>query len=720
MPNRLAEETSPYLVQHQDNPIDWQPWDDQALAQAKAENKPIFLSVGYSACHWCHVMAHESFEHPAVAHALNKDFISIKVDREERPDIDEIYMTAVQMATGHGGWPMTVFLTPDLEPFFAGTYFPREQRGEFPGFMTIVTSLAQAWSEQEQEVRRQAELFAQELRRMLAQSLSGSAPAFDVEMIDAAIEAMHESFDFEHGGFGGAPKFPPHTALRFLLTYQAWRSSLPMGVRSGELVNQARHMAHFTLEKMALSGLQDQVGGGFHRYATDEIWRLPHFEKMLIDNALLLRSYAESFMPFESEPLKATAEGIHRWAVEEMSGPDGLFYSALDADSEGEEGVFYNWSVQEIRDVLGGEADDFIAAFQCTAEGNFEDEATHRTTGQNVLHPAQWRDWSAALEKLRERRADRERPGLDDKALCGWNGLMISGLVAAGDLTRAEQCARTWRDAMTDGRPPHQITKGQAKGEPFLDDIAHLAAGYLDLAEAMPSDEWRAEADRLADLLISEYYDPQGGRFFFTSSRQTPILSRTSPMFDGAAPSPNSAAIRLLIRLKRWDEAGKALGHSLLWAQRMPHASETTLEALLLWLAASDRPEESSPAPVIAAPALDQIRVALSPKEAKVDKEGWAHVMVTLSLPAGLHINTNSPSARWLIPTTLKVEGVYGEAGFQESDDDRYEGEVNIPVRLRPKSGSADYELTIRYQPCTETECYEPQEKSLSGVVIVP
>lgn len=718
MPNRLADSSSPYLRQHQDNPVDWWPWCEEALEEARRQDKPIFLSIGYSACHWCHVMAHESFDDQEVADALNRDFISIKLDREERPDIDEIYMTACQIATGHGGWPLTVFMTPDEKPFFVGTYFPRYSRGEFPGFQTVVTSLASAWRDSKDELIKSAEEFGRALSDTLAKSSSvlPTQPSYD--LLDRSIETFHATFDYENGGFGGAPKFPPHAGLRFFLNYASRRHNAgEVDEVVEEYMAQSAHMALLTLEKMALAGIHDHVGGGFHRYATDHLWHLPHFEKMLTDNAQLLHAYHLASSLSEDPRLKSTfdraASGIVTWLRREMTDESGLFFTALDADSEGEEGLFYTWEWDEIERALGEDADVFRQAFQCLPEGNFLDEATQNVMSRNVLDLADHADFSSQLEKLRIARESRPQPGLDDKCIASANGLLIGALASAGQIEMAARCARVWVDAMAD-ELPHQITGGRASGPAFLDDYAFLADGLLDLFASTENHEWRIAAQKLADRMVERFADQSAPGFWFSEAFESSPLGRTKPALDYATPGPGAVALRVLWRLGMRQEFDRHFPALLGWAQRMPQAAETLLDILLTYIIdAGDEQIES------AGPELDAVRVSLSPREIKADADGWGHAMVTLHIPTGQHVNTHEPPAAWLIPTSLKVDGVLGEAGFPEGENDRFEGEVSIPIRLRAKKSTEEFQLTVRFQACTESACKAPEERVLTGVLIV-
>jgi uncharacterized protein YyaL (SSP411 family) len=708
MPNRLADSTSPYLRQHADNPVAWEPWDALSLGRAAAENKPIFLSVGYSSCHWCHVMAHESFEDDQVAASLNSSFVSIKLDREERPDVDEIYMTACQMATGHGGWPLTVFLTPDLKPFFVGTYFPRESRGDFPGFLTIVNNLASAWRDNRAEIETAANEFAAAIQDTTARSRASYPTTPSYVLLDHSIEAFHGSFDYEEGGFGSAPKFPPHTALRFFLNYASRRDpGEDQAVR--EYSSQAGYMALLTLEKMALSGLHDHVGGGFHRYSTDHLWHLPHFEKMLYDNAQLLWTYSFAAELSEDESLRRlfrlTADGIAGWVEREMTAEDGLFYTALDADSDGEEGLYYTWTEDEIREALGDEADLVLRAFQCLPEGNFLEEGGGDVTGRNILHLAEKADFSGILPRLASFRASRVRPGLDDKALAGPNGLMIAGLARAGFVQPAIRCAEVW---LAHEELPHQITRGVASGPAFLDDYAFLADGLVELYMATTDARWLSAARDIANRMVEVFGDKAPGYWF--SGVSSDLLARTKPALDNATPSPNGVALRVLLAVGMREEFERSFSSLLGWAAKMPQAAETLLDVLRAYL-------EVETEPVVVESDI-AVGAVLTPRRVVAGADGWGHAMVTLSLPAGVHINTHEPPETWLVPTTLRLEGVLGEAGFPESSNDRYEGEVNIPIRIRVPVAEAAFRLVIRYQACTEQACMAPQEVVLEGAII--
>jgi uncharacterized protein YyaL (SSP411 family) len=748
MANRLAHETSPYLLQHQNNPVDWYPWGEEAFARAEAENKPIFLSVGYSSCHWCHVMEHESFEDEDVAAVLNERFVCVKVDREERPDVDEAYMTAVQITSGRGGWPMSVFLTPDRRPFFAGTYFPKEDRGQHPGMQTLLPQIAHAWETRQGDIEKAAD----EISAALRETLSARAPATFTEvgedLIRDGIAKIISDFDSSHGGFGGAPKFPPHSGIELLLTYTL-RPDAPREVRQATL-----SASLFTLRQMALGGIHDHVGGGFHRYSTDEAWLLPHFEKMLYDNALLLGNYARGAgIAAEVDQdlsllFQVAAAGIVGWMEREMLAPEGYFYSALDADSEGEEGKFYVWSEEEIRQALGERAEAFLATYRFKPEGNYFDEATRELTGHNIPHlgvnGSGQKDEIAAvlfredLEKLREAREGRVRPGLDDKALVGWNGLAIGGLTEAGALHLAERAAVGILAAeQTHGRLPHQIAKGKPSGDAYLEDYAHFADGLLKLAtllielrqeghevEALQTPEFYVDhVARLTREMVAKFYDEEGGGFFSTSAAHEELFGRTKPVFDQPIPSANHAAIRVLLAIGDERRARQSLNALKGWMERAPQATEALYSVAMLMLDTTEEaPEPATAAPTapVAPPKPAQVEVSLTPKEAAAGADGRARFTVTIRIPEGLHVNSNQPPARWLTPTRVDVRPLKAAVEYPAASNDRYEGDLVIPfdVQLPAGEDGAEFEVKVSYQACTESECQLAAEKTFGAVIV--
>jgi uncharacterized protein len=529
MANRLAQETSPYLLQHKDNPVDWHPWGEEALARARDEDRPILLSIGYSACHWCHVMERESFEDKETARLMNERFVSIKLDREERPDLDSIYMEACQAMTGHGGWPLNVFLTPEQVPFYAGTYFPPEPRQGMPSWKQILGAVAQAWDERRDEIRAGGARIAERLRG--GALLKPSSQVIEERVLDEAVARLRQGYDPVNGGFGGAPKFPPASALEFLL-------------RRGET-----EMTSQTLQAMASGGMYDQVGGGFARYSVDNRWLVPHFEKMLYDNALLARAYLHGWQVTGEALFRSVCEETLDWALREMRGPEGGFYSALDADSEGEEGRFYVWSLEELREVAGEGAADWFGA---TERGNFE--------GRNILvrgegSPAELGDWRRALYAAR---AKRVWPALDDKRLTAWNALMISGLAEAGAvlerddyLEAARDCARFVLEQLRDGegRLLRSWKDGQAKLNAYLEDHAFLLEALITLYESTFEPRWFAAARELAHSLIARFADDENGGFFETSADHEQLVARRKDLEDHPIPAGNSSAAYGLLRL---------------------------------------------------------------------------------------------------------------------------------------------------------------------------
>ena len=560
--NHLANETSPYLLQHVHNPVDWYPWGEEALEKARREDKPIFLSIGYAACHWCHVMERESFEDEAIGAYLNAHFVSIKVDREERPDLDDIYMTAVQLMTGQGGWPMSMFLTPDLKPFYGGTYFPPSPRMGMPGFSTILQSIQQAWQERRGDIVTSSDKVAGYIVHSARMAAPDGEPLTEA-FIDAAVEQLARSYDKYHGGFGDAPKFPSAPSMSILLRQFH---------RTGD--TNARDIALHTLSAMARGGMYDHVGGGFHRYSVDEEWLVPHFEKMLYDNAQLAPVYLEAYQLTGDPFYRKVAEEIFAYQLREMTDETGGFYSTEDADSEGEEGKFYIWNWDELAAVLGkADASLFAAYYHCEKHGNFTSHESYHE-GLNIPHirrdPARIaEEHGIELEELEQRmaqarqtlyevRAKRVRPGLDDKILTAWNGMMISALARGHQvldnsayLEAAERAAdfllNTLRD--DDGGLLRVYRRGVAKGPAFLEDYANLVNALVDLHEASYSRRWLGEANQLAAGMIERFWDAEGAGFFMTHEGHGPLIARQKPTYDGSEPSGNAVAVVALLRL---------------------------------------------------------------------------------------------------------------------------------------------------------------------------
>ncbi len=551
-PNRLIHETSPYLLQHAYNPVDWYPWGPEALQKAQREEKPIFLSIGYSACHWCHVMERESFENDEIAHYLNEHFVSIKVDREERPDIDDIYMTAVQLLTGQGGWPLTVFLTPDLKPFFGGTYFPPEDRWGRPGLLTVLKAIVELYRKEREKITEQAERLTQYLNAM--QHPKPSTGLLAPELLQQAYLYALQSFDREHGGFGGAPKFPHSLELSFLLRY--WRRTQDP---------DALQIVEFSLEKMARGGIYDQLGGGFHRYCVDAQWRIPHFEKMLYDNALLVWTYLEAYQATHKSLYRRVVEETLAYVLREMTSPEGGFYSAQDADTSEGEGAFYLWAPEELSAVLGPEdgarACEYFGVTE-GAEGGVSVLAQRYTVEEFAaragMTPSACESWLARVrQKLFESRERRKRPARDEKILTAWNGLMISAFARAHQILGDEKYLRAAQDAARfclahlhkDGILKRSYKDGQAKCNAYLDDYALFITGLLDLYESDFDRHWIHEAKALSATVVEKFWDEAGGGFFFTSSDHEKLPVRAKGLYDGATPSGNSAATLAFLRL---------------------------------------------------------------------------------------------------------------------------------------------------------------------------
>jgi uncharacterized protein YyaL (SSP411 family) len=551
--NRLADETSPYLQQHAHNPVDWYPWGEEALERSKREDRPILLSIGYSACHWCHVMERESFEDDEIARQMNEQFVNIKVDREERPDLDQIYMSAVQMMTRHGGWPLTVFLTPDLVPFYGGTYFPPEDRHQMPGFPRILAAVSEAYRTRPDEVKQSASEILSELQKMSV--APESSETINTQLLDNAYRGLARSYDPLHGGFGGAPKFPSSMSLDFLL--RTWK-------RTGD--ERALEMVTHSCRQMAAGGMYDQLGGGFHRYSTDARWLVPHFEKMLYDNALLARLYLHAHQATGEAFFRQVVEETLQYVKREMTDESGAFYSTQDADSEGVEGKFFVWDKDEVESLLGPvDARLFCAYFDVTEGGNFEE--------QNILNVPKSADEVARAEGVTHERlaeavergrgilfTERERrikPGRDEKVITAWNGLMLEAFAeAAAVLGREDYRETAERNAdfilktlASDGLLLHVYKDERAKHVGFLDDYAFVVSGLVTLYETTGRLRWLREAVRLADKMLEEFWDEEGGGLFYNGRSGEQLIVRSKDYFDNATPSGNSVAAEALLRL---------------------------------------------------------------------------------------------------------------------------------------------------------------------------
>ncbi|MHC5123870.1 MAG: thioredoxin domain-containing protein [Planctomycetota bacterium] len=551
--NQLIHEASPYLLQHAHNPVDWHPWGNEAFTKAKKDNKPIFLSIGYSTCHWCHVMAHESFENERIAAILNEHFISIKVDREELPGVDAVYMDFVQKTTGSGGWPMSVFLTPDAKPFYGGTYFPPVDSYGRPGFETLLTSIEEAWRNRQDEILRSSEQLTQALQEKVQ---TQSELALTEDALTTTSEALEQIYDSQYGGFGNAPKFPQPSMLSLLLIYSHRTEN-----------ENALSMVEKTLEKMASGGIYDHLGGGFHRYSVDQKWLVPHFEKMLYDQALISRAYIQAFQITQKSAYQQIAEEVFKYVLRDMRSPQGGFYSAEDADSEGHEGVFYVWNPKQVDKILSRKEQELVKAYYGISDtGNFERGTSILNVTSTLDEVAKEIDidphdtkkiLESAEQKLFQAREKRIRPHRDEKIIAGWNGLMISSLAYGGAVfnePRYVQAAQRSANFVMDnldksGRLKRYYAQGKAHEYAVLDDYAYLIRGLIDLYQADFDPKWLGHAVKLADQMTALFEDEKNGGFYLTGSDTQNLIRRTRPDYDGATPSGNSVATAELIRL---------------------------------------------------------------------------------------------------------------------------------------------------------------------------
>ena len=692
MPNRLADEQSPYLRQHKDNPVDWYPWGDDAFEKARSEDKPIFLSIGYSTCHWCHVMERESFEDDEVAALLNEHFVSIKVDREERPDVDTIYMNVCQMMRGQGGWPLTILMTPEREPFYAATYLPKEGRFQQSGMMDLLPRVAQLWEGEREKLLQDASEVTDLLRRSVDEEGGGEAP--DAQVLDEAHRQLARQFDATHGGFGSAPKFPAPHNLLFLLRH--WR-------RTGR--ERALDMVTETLDAMRLGGIYDQVGGGFHRYSTDPRWVLPHFEKMLYDQAMHVMAYSEAYQATGAARYERTAREVLRYVLRDLRAPEGGFYSAEDADSpnedgEMEEGAYYVWSTEAVRSLLDEEtAELVIDLYNMTEEGNYQEESTGRRTGKNVLHlersladEAERRDMDEAtlrerLDKahdiLREQRGERPRPGLDDKVLTDWNGLMVAALARAARAFDAREYEAAATEAATflldtlrdeEGRLLHRYRDGDAAIRAHLDDYAFLIWGLTELYETTFDAQWLAAAVDMMDASLDHFWDAERGGFFLTADDGEELIVRPKEGSDGAFPSGNSVQLLNLLRLARmtgrteWEEYADALAQ---WAGTQARSRPTGMTALLSGLSFA----HADSAEVVIAGVLEA-----EDTQALVEavRSVYTPFAVVLQRPPG-----ETPPIAELAPFTEAQTPVDGTAAAYVCHDFRCEAPTTDPEALR-------------------------------------
>jgi hypothetical protein len=750
--NRLARERSPYLRQHKDNPVDWFAWGAEAFEKARAEDKPVLLSVGYAACHWCHVMEHESFEDAETARLMNEVFVCVKVDREERPDVDKIYMTYLHLTGRRGGWPMTVLMTPAREPFWGGTYLPREATRD------LCRQIRTAWREQRQRIETSAHAAAARLADMATGPEVPETDDSDAQILKTMRDALAVAFDERHGGYGTRPKFPPHTELLYLLD---------RGGRYGEAGSPEYVQVFRTLDAMAAGGIHDHVGGGFHRYSTDAHWLLPHFEKMLYDNALLAQAYAGAYAQSGAPRYRRVVEHLFAWLEREMKRPEGGYASSLDADTEGEEGLTYTWTLDELAAVLD-EADLNVVTrlYGVRAGGNFDDEATGRATGRNILHrpeplPATAKALGTTVEDLRKTieridgvllaaRARRPQPGLDDKVITAWNGLLLSAFARAGSdldepafLERARGLARFLLERCR--RADGALLRFPAGSGPeipgFCDDHVHLIDGLLDLAEATGERAWVEAARDLADRLNAEFQDEENGGFFTTSgARHETLIARAKETYDSPIPSDNGVAARVNLRIARAtgeaayrEVADRTLAtfRSTMAHPRMVSGSMALLRALTLRgeLEAEGgfgaaRGDVHRRADVVAAD------VFLERGQARPGSR--LALLVRVRLDAGWHVNANDAGRADLVGTSLVAGAkapaalvdvrypparrrVVGPAGgdalplYEDTFDIR--AALEVPPDAPP--GPRRIPLVLRLQPCDEHSCREALELHL-------
>ena len=727
--NRLAHESSPYLLLHAHNPVDWYPWGPEALARAREEQKPIFLSVGYSTCYWCHVMERESFSDPKIAALMNAKFVNVKLDREERPELDEIYMTATQILAGQGGWPNSVFLTPDLLPFYAGTYFPPEDRQGRPGFRAVLAQLAEAWETRRADVLEQGTELETAMRRYLEQrNAPASAPPAPVGALRAA-ESQARRFDAAWGGFGGAPKFPSPSNLHLLAEV------------AGDMPDAGRMLA-LTLDQMARGGIYDQIGGGFHRYATDREWKIPHFEKMLYDNGLLLEIYAREHARTGSAQAARVVRETAVFLEREMTSPEGAFWSAIDAETDGHEGAFYVWTRAELEAALGREDTPFLAPLYGFDrppffEGShyvlhqplsFEEVAERRRMPISELLG----EILPAREKLFAARSERKRPATDDKILADWNGTAITGLAVAGELlaepSLVDRAARAAEFVLGNMRPGgtlhHSWRNGVAKVPAFLSDYAYFVRGLLALHSATGEARWLDRARELTAEQIDRLGDPAGG--FYTSAESADVLFRSKDVFDGALPAANAIAIDNLLGLfdeteerPYLDAARSALASvASLVSQHPEGVKSTAIAARRYWRLSAEVPGNEPAGPsfedlAVQAERLVQPQFELS--EPRVD--GWRKFALILSIEPGWHLNAHPASAEFLVPTLIEAEGarlqevVYppgreAQMAYGEGPISIYEGTVEITGELLQEAEAA--RLMLTYQACDESRCLPP------------
>jgi len=743
--NRLAKERSPYLRQHRLNPVDWYPWGEEALARAKREDKPIFLSIGYAACHWCHVMEHESFEDEETARLLNAAFVCVKVDREERPDLDRVYMTAVQVASrGRGGWPMTVIMTPETKPFFARTYLSREQLRQ------VTAQIDKLWKSDRAQLEGYADSLSEAIQRSVDDSDAVATDDTDAEIFKTLENSLGARFDNTYGGFGSRPKFPPHAELLYHLHGDG-----------GRMTDDTRHMVYTTLDALARGGIHDQVGGGFHRYSTDAKWLLPHFEKMLYDNALLARAYARAYALTKRPRYRRVVERLFDWLEREMLRPKGGYASSLDADTEGEEGVTYTWSQGQLQAALASKDAAFLETlFGVEARGNFSDEASGHRNGQNILH------WTRSLTELaqqqgvaaeallaridglfltlRKLRDKRPQPGLDDKVITGWNGLLLSAFAHAGsDLGEPRWLERGRRLATyllkASRREDGTLLRFPQDSGPeipaFCEDYVHLIDGLLDLAVATGESRWSEAAAELTARLDAEFQDTASGGFFATSAtKHETLLARAKESFDSPIPSDNGTAARVNLRLhattggEAYREAAErtlSLFRPAMANARMNSGVVALIDALRLQGELA-RAKGTAPArgDLHVRQGVVQVDVFLSRAQAAPGSS--VPILVRVHIDTGWHVNAHEPTAPDLVGTALSAvagpHAVLKDVRYPPGGA-AYAGRFDLPAVLVVSADTAPgrqgIPLELRVQPCNESSCLAPMTLRLDVSLLV-
>ena len=721
--NRLIDETSPYLLLHAHNPVDWYPWDDAALELAKKENKPIFLSVGYSTCYWCHVMERKVFSNPDIAEQMNKNFINIKIDREERPDLDEIYMTATQLLLQRGGWPNSVFLTPDLKPFFAGTYFPPTDMPNRPGFPTILDAVHVAWTTRNAEVVDSANRITTVIEQVISKGFTPlNALPLDRSLITIGITHLKSNYDEAFGGFSTAPKFPSPANLEFLLREYQRQQGLNNRSEDIALLDMVTH----TLDLMAYGGIYDQIGGGFHRYSVDAKWLVPHFEKMLYDNAQLAKIYLQAYQLTEKSQYRRIAQEIFSFVARELTSPDGGFYAAIDAETDAEEGKYYVWTAEEIKAVLSSnDAKRFNTVYGVDKGPNFE--------GKIVLYvPNAEKSESSlgSLESARETllaaRYERERPLLDTKTIVSWNGLMIDALALGYEVLGEEQylnaASKAAQFILENLRKPngelwHTYTDGSVKYDGYLDDYTFFVRGLIGLYNATGEEHWMHSAKTLTDKMIELFWDDTNGGFYYTKEDAKQLIVRTKKPYDSAVPSGNAVAVNNLLVLDAnyQDYAEKTLRS---FAKSMSQSPSSFMHMLYALNGFLDIDEGDSTQQLVTATATG----TKQNKNRQIDAE------VEINILSGWHINANPTGQENLIPTTITVpkdalitiENVKYPKGksvsfeFSAEAINVYEGTLKISLKLKQKPNTTVNKnvpiiLKLEYQACNDTECLLPQ-----------